>query len=250
MITKIKKLNRLSICAIFTILICLCALCGYFVLSKYCFAFATEPKITSNQIEFRKKENKVIFKDNVKLTQNGNFILCDYALKDDTAKTVDISGNIKAYYLVDSTGTVELKTQFGKCKQDGSLYELWGNLHAVYTSTEMKKLEIFSDKVEINTELKKMTFMHNVVVNYEQTRAESDLTEYFYNDKKIVLVKNNDITPVVYYSDGYRVKSTADSITLLPEMKKATFIGKVYSELLSFSGRGREDVAPTEGGSQ
>jgi len=203
----------------------------YLLLTTYYLLFSIEPEITSKQIEFRKKEEKIIFKENVKIRQKENILLTDLAVKDEKNKIVEMKGNIQCFYVVDETNTIKLNTEFGKWNIEKNQMELWGSPFAVYKSSSGIEVKIHSDKVFYEGDFDVLKFYGNVILTYEKNIIKGNYAEYYYKDKKAIFKKDGDILPVIDYSDVHRGKFTSEQITALLPEKILVFEKNVYCRI-------------------
>jgi len=197
----------------------------------YSLLFPGEPEITSKQIEFRKKEEKIIFKDNVKIRQKENILLTDWAVKDEKNKIVEMKGNIQCFYVVDETSTIKLNTEFGKWNIEKNQMELWGSPFAVYRSSSGPEVKIQSDKVFYEGDFDVLKFYGNVILTYGNNVIKGNYAEYYYKDKKAIFNKDGDIFPVIDYSDVHKGNFTAEKITALLPEKRLVFEKNVYCRI-------------------
>ncbi len=193
--------------------------------------FAIELKITSDQIEFLKKKDKVIFKDNVKINQKENVLFADLAIKDEKNGIVEMRGNINGYYVVDETGTVKLNTEYARYDIKKNEMELWGNPFVVYKTSSGAEVKIHSDKVLYQEDLKIFEFFENVSLTYKGNIIKGDYAQYYYKDKKVVFKKSNDIVPVISCSDKHKADFLAEEMTFFLAERKLILESNVYCKI-------------------
>ncbi|MFN3967091.1 MAG: LptA/OstA family protein [Endomicrobiia bacterium] len=205
---------------------------GFWLLTTgYWLLFCIEPKITSKQIEFRKRENKIIFKENVKIFDDRNILFADYVVKDEKNKIVEMRGNINAYYAVDETGSIKLNTEFGKWDIEKNKAELWGSPFAVYRSSSGDEVEIHSNEVFYDGNFYILKFYGDVLLTYSSNTIRGNHCEYYYKDKMAVFKKDGDIVPVIDYSDIHKANFIADQITFNIPEKKLILEKNVYCKV-------------------
>lgn len=184
-------------------------------------ACGIEPQITSKLIEFRRNENKVIFKNNVNIKYGNNLLCSDTAVKDEKNKIVELSGNVKGYYFFNgTTDTIKVTAQNGLWDLNKREVELTGRPWVLYTSTSGQGIEIESDRVILDDKNDTVRFYDKIILHHKSGVARSELAEYEKKDGKITLFAKGDILPVFDYSGGVKAVFVAEKIALLPEEDK------------------------------
>ncbi|OGS20872.1 MAG: hypothetical protein A2252_00555 [Elusimicrobia bacterium RIFOXYA2_FULL_39_19] len=196
-----------------------------------------EPRITSNRVEFKKFEEKVIFTGNVKMVFGNKILTADNAVKDDKLKIVDLSGNVQGYYVTDNTDTVKINTESGKLDINTNEMFFWGNAYTVYTSSSGKQINIKSSRVFLDDARKAIKFYENVTMSFEKSTAEAQQAEFLQNENKMYFFTVNGIRPVVNYANGYLGNFTADTITLFQDERKLIFENNVISKITKNTNR-------------
>ncbi|OGS19938.1 MAG: hypothetical protein A3J83_01500 [Elusimicrobia bacterium RIFOXYA2_FULL_40_6] len=206
--------------------------------------FSVQPPVAPSQflkadsMEFRMKENKTIYKNNVRAVVGKNLLTADYAVDDKSSKIMEISGNINGYYIDETTGVLKIKADNGtyNSKTEGSRF--WGNCWAVYTSSDGRSIEIKADSIDFDGVTREAKFFDNVSLSFEKNTAQSQFAQYFHESKKIIMLKEKDFMPVMnYLGEGeYEAKFTAEKIVMTPENKKIYFENNVWSQITRKAG--------------
>jgi len=196
-------------------------------------AAAKDPSefLKADSMEFRMKENRTIYRKNVRAVVGKNLLTADYAVDDKNLRTVEMSGNINGYYIDENTGTLKIKADNGKYDALKEESQLWGNCWMVYTSSDGRSMEITADRISLDGKTKIADITGNVNLAYENNTARTQFAKYYHQDRKVVMMKENNFMPVVNYSNGYKADFTAEKITLMPEEKKLYFESSVFSKI-------------------
>lgn len=190
--------------------------------------YGSEPEITSKQVEFRQRENKVIFKDNVKIKYGNNLICTDLAIKDDKSNIVEMIDNIKGdYYLKKTTDTIKLTAKKGKWDFKKNELDLTGRPWILYISTNGTNMEIESDRIILDANTDISRFYGNIVLKHKHNIAKSQEAEYQKNDNMVVLFAKDGILPNLDYSNSHNAKFVAEKITILADKEKLILDKKV-----------------------
>ncbi|MFH0807578.1 MAG: LptA/OstA family protein [Elusimicrobiota bacterium] len=192
--------------------------------------------LKADSLEFRMKENKMIYRKNVSAVVGKNFLTADYAVDDKSSKIMEMSGNINGYYIDETTGVLKIKADNGTYNSKTDQSKLWGNCWAIYTSSDGRIIEIKADLIDFNGITKEAKFYDNVSLAFEKNTAQSQFAQYFHDSKKIVMLKEKDFMPVVNYFGEYEAKFTAEKIMMMPEERKLYFENNVFSQITRKAG--------------
>jgi lipopolysaccharide export system protein LptA len=194
--------------------------------------FSSEPTITADKIEFRKKENITIFSGNVKTIYDKHVLTADYVRKDDLKNVIYAEGNVKTYHNPSTEEKVHSSSDFAKYYAPDRETLLWGKPYLIYKSTS-SEMKIYAEKILLDEKNQKINFDDNVLITQETHTAESPHATYFHETRKLYLYCRNDSTemPSVEYSNEQHVKFIAREVTMLFNDKKFIFEKEVFGKL-------------------
>jgi len=179
-----------------------------------CAVDEVKPKITAKRVEFRKMENKVIFTGDVVITRGKDTLYADKAVKDEKESIIEAWGSVKGYFILESGETARLKAGAARWDLISDRIELTDSPEVVYLSASTGEVSANSDLITMENASREVFFKGNAVISYGSNVAKSNLARYFYNDKKIILLRDGDRMPFIKYAGEHRGDFTADTITV------------------------------------
>lgn len=193
---------------------------------------SSEPIITADRIEFRKKENITIFSGNVEAIYDEYILTADYIKKNDLNNVIDAKGNVKIYYRPSSVEKIHSSSNFARYYVSDKKTLLRGKPYLIYKSTSWE-IKIYADKILFDEKNQEIDFDDNVLIIHKNHLAESPHATYTHESRKLYLYCSGDSLnmPSIKYLNKQRTKFIAREITMLFNDKKYIFEKEVYGKL-------------------
>jgi len=198
--------------------------------------------ITSDKVEFRRKEETTVFSGNVRAVYENHRLFADYMKSSRRAETVYLKGNVRTYYQISSTENYSTSSGFAEYYSNSKKTVLYGSPGIVYKSSS-SEMRITSGRMSFDENNQVMDFTEDVLIKQGNNKARGARAKYTADNRELHLYSQEDSGPfpTLEYSaapgDGAETRGkrsvtfTAREISMYLSENRIVFRERVHGKL-------------------